>query len=484
MRDTSLTDPPADGPAGRVADFLTQVFPAPRGFGIRLWDGTTLPAAGVPSFTLVISSPGSLRRMFRPPVELSLGEAYLRGDFRIEGDLAAAFDIAPAARAAFQSVRSAAKLGRMWFRLPDGRDDARFGVHTPAMLRGRQGSRQRDRAAIQYHYDVGNDFYRLFLDERMVYSCAYFPTGAEGLDGAQEAKLELICRKLRLRGGERLLDIGCGWGGMLIHAAQRYGIEGVGVTLSKAQLELGLERVRAAGLEGRVRLELRDYRDLEDGEFDRIVSIGMFEHVGRTGKAEYFDNVFRLLRPGGLFLNHAISDYPRTSGGGLPAWIRRQVDMRVVGNFQFRKRYIFPDGELMPVSEANLEAERAGFEVRDVENLREHYAHTIRHWLDRLRARREEAVAVAGEAIFRLWELYLAGCIYHFDEGRIALHQSLLARTDAGRVNLPWSRADLHRDEILRTVPVSSAEPITGTPTPDPVRTETPAPHPSPAAPA
>lgn len=481
MRDTSLTEPP-DGAAGRAADFLTRIFPEPRAFGIRLWEATHLPAAGTATFTLVINSPGSLRRMFRPPVELSLGEAYLRGDFRIEGDLASAFAIAPAARSAFHSAASVARLGRLWSRLPDGEDDARYGVYAPADLRGPQGSRQRDRAAIQYHYDVGNDFYRLFLDERMVYSCAYFPTGQEGLDDAQQAKLELICRKLRLRGGERLLDIGCGWGGMLIHAAQRYGVEGVGVTLSQAQLELGRERVRAAGLEGQIKLELRDYRDLGDADFDRIVSIGMFEHVGRTGKAEYFEQVFRLLRPGGLFLNHAISDYPRAEVNGVAARIRRQIDTRLVGNFQFRKRYIFPDGELMPVSEANLQAERAGFEVRDVENLREHYALTIRRWLERLRLRRDEAVDLAGEPLFRLWELYLAGCIYHFDEGRIGLHQSLLARTDAGRVNLPWSRADLHRGENHRSMPSPAApsQPLT----PDPARTETPPPHPLPAAPA
>src|SRR5690606_37835938 len=181
-------------------------------------------------------------------------------------------------------------------------------------------------------------------------------------------------------------------------------------------------------------------------EFDRIVSIGMFEHVGRTGKAEYFDNVFRLLRPGGLFLNHAISDYPRTTEGGLAAWIRRQVDMRVVGNFQFRKRYIFPDGELMPVSEANLEAERAGFEVRDVENLREHYAETIRHWLRRLRQRQKEAIEIAGEPLYRLWELYLAGCIYHFDTALISVNQSLLVRAADRRAGLPGSRADLYRE--------------------------------------
>src|SRR5690606_20543589 len=215
---------PADSPAARAAAFLDRVFPSPRSFDIRLWDGTSLAGTGERDFTLVVRSPGSLRRMFSPPVELSLGEAYLRGDFDVEGNLSEAFEIAPAAVAAVSSPAAVAALARLWLRLPGADHDAEYGVHRPAQLKGRLGSRQRDRAAIQYHYDVGNDFYQLFLDRRMVYSCAYFPTGSEGLDEAQEAKLDLICRKLRLGGGERLLDIGCGWGGMLIYAAQRYGI--------------------------------------------------------------------------------------------------------------------------------------------------------------------------------------------------------------------------------------------------------------------
>ncbi|HET7322480.1 MAG TPA: cyclopropane-fatty-acyl-phospholipid synthase family protein, partial [Longimicrobiaceae bacterium] len=311
MSDTSLAARPAAGTkAGRAASFLEHIFPAPRSFAIRLWTGETLPAAGTPDFTLVVSSPGSLRRMFRPPVELSLGEAYLRRDFSVEGDLSAAFEIVPVARQAFRSAGSVAALAMEWLRLPDGDAgrETQLGTHVPARLRGRRGTRDRNQAAIQYHYDVGNEFYQLFLDRRMVYSCAYFPGGTEDLDSAQEAKLELICRKLRLRAGEQLLDIGCGWGGMLIHAAQHYGVEGVGVTLSRAQLELGRERVRAAGLERRVQLELCDYRELEGRPFDKIVSVGMFEHVGRVGQAEYFAQAFRLLSPGGLFLNHAISD--------------------------------------------------------------------------------------------------------------------------------------------------------------------------------
>lgn len=446
MSETSLAAlTTVDAATERTANFLDRVFPPPRAFAIRLWNGRVLPAAGTPEFTLVIASPGSLRRMFRPPVELSMGEAYLRGDFDVEGDMTAAFEIVPVARQAFSTPGRAASLAVEWLRLPNASADAELGVHSPARLHGRRGSRDRDQAAIQYHYDVGNDFYQLFLDRRMIYSCAYFPSGGEDLDTAQEAKLELICRKLRLRPGERLLDIGCGWGGMLIYAAQNYGIEGFGVTLSRAQLELARERVREAGLEERIQLELMDYRDIRDRTFDKIVSIGMFEHVGRVGIDEYFAHTHSLLAPGGLFLNHGIADRPKTVASGVSGWAKRTLDNTLVGNYQFRTRYIFPDGELMPVSEANLAAERAGFEVRDVENLREHYAQTIRHWLARLRERREEAIESAGEAIYRLWELYLAGCIYHFDTARISINQSLLARPLSGRVELPWSREDLYR---------------------------------------
>ena len=447
MTETSLAILSAAGAdTARTTTFLDRVFPPPRSFAIRLWNGETVAGGpGDSPFTLALTSPGSLRRMFRPPVELSLGEAYLRGDFHVEGDMAAAFEIVPVAREAFRRPSDAASLALQWLRLPDGRLDSGYGVHAPARLRGRRGSRGRDQAAIQYHYDVGNDFYQLFLDERMVYSCAYFPTGTEELDAAQEAKLEHICRKLRLRAGERLLDIGCGWAGMLIHAAKEHGIKGMGVTLSQAQLELGRQRVREAGLEDRITLELRDYRDLGGEPFDKIVSVGMFEHVGREGLPEYFAQAFRLLRPGGLFLNHGISDRPKVRTPSAAAWASRALDSTLVGNYHFRTRYIFPDGGLVPVSEANIEAERAGFEVRDVENLREHYAHTVRHWLERLRARRQEATRIAGEPIYRLWELYLAGCVYHFDTGKLSINQSLLARPAGGRVTLPWSRADLYR---------------------------------------
>ena len=440
MLQSSVALSQASDPAiERTATFLDLVFPEPRAFAIRLWDDTVLPGSGSAPFTLTLSSPGSLRRMFRPPLEMAMGEAFLRGDYDFEGDICSAFGVMQSARSLAHSPRNVLELARLWMGLPADSAPVENELGG-ARLAGSVHSKDRDRAAIQYHYDVGNDFYHLFLDRRMVYSCAYFPSGHEDLDAAQEAKLELICRKLRLQPGERFLDIGCGWGALLIHAAQRFGVQATGVTLSEEQCRLARERVREAGLEGRVTVELRDYRDLR-GQFDKVSSVGMFEHVGRSHLPEYFGQVFQLLRPGGLFLNHGISNRPLTPKPPL----KRLLDQVVVGNFTFRKRYIFPDGELVPVSEVNAEAERAGFEVRDVENLREHYARTLRHWVQRLEAQRGEAIRIGGERIFRLWRLYMAACAYHFERGMISVNQTLLARQEHdGRVPLPSSRADLY----------------------------------------
>lgn len=428
----------------RIVDFLDLVFPPPRNFDIRLWDGQLLSALGTPEFTLVLRSPGSLRNMFRIPVELSLGEAYLRGDFDIEGDLVSAFALPHTARGVSKSATSAVSLVLQWLGLPRSPQSTFFASRGPALLSGPEHSRDRDRAAIQYHYDVGNDFYRLFLDRRMVYSCAYFSTPEHDLESAQEAKLEHICRKLRLRPGERILDIGCGWGALLIYAAERCGVEGVGVTLSEEQHRLALERVAASGLADRIRIERSDYRDLGDDSFDKIVSVGMFEHVGRDRFSEYFDHVFRLLRPNGLFLNHSIANQARPKPTGAAGLLARSLDQILLGNETFRKRYIFPDGELAPLSTANLQAEMAGFEVRDVENLREHYALTIRQWLQRLRDNRQEAIDLAGDAMFRLWEMYLAACIYHFDTARTNINQTLFAKHANGECALPLTRDHLY----------------------------------------
>ncbi|MFQ5814038.1 MAG: class I SAM-dependent methyltransferase [Anaerolineae bacterium] len=409
-------------------------------FDVRLWNGETLPAgSGEARFTLVLSHPGALRRMFRPPIELSLGEAFIHGDFDIEGDIHAAVAWIDSLSHIPLSAGDLFALVRQLAKLPGGGESRHTG-RGPARLSGEGHSRARDRAAITYHYDVGNEFYALWLDRRMVYSCAYFPTGAEGLDTAQECKLEHICRKLRLQPGERLLDIGCGWGGLVMYAAQKYGVTALGVTLSEKQAAFAAERIAAAGFDGQAMVTLQDYRDLSGETFDKIVSVGMFEHVGRSHLPEYFTHTYHLLKPGGLFLNHGISRRARMPTQGWRAFAERYV----LGSGAFVQRYVFPDGELVPVSEACLVAERAGFEVRDVENLREHYALTLHHWVKRLEAHQAEAVDVTDEATYRTWRLYMAGAAHGFEVGNINVNQTLLAKPVGGRSHLPLTRADLY----------------------------------------
>ncbi len=431
----------------RTAQLLEQLFPSPRSFGLRLWDGTELPADGRPPFHLILNHPGALRRMFKPPIELSMGEAFILNDFDIEGDIFSAFPLMESIATRSFSAGEIVGIGLGLSALPSS-SPARAQGRGPAQLRGAVHSRERDLVAVQYHYDVGNDFYSLWLDRNMQYSCGYFPGGAEDLDAAQERKMEHICRKLRLQRGERLLDIGCGWGGLARYAAKHYGVEVLGVTLSKNQKAYADEHIARAGpfdmlratLQGRVAVELKDYRDLGDASFDKIVSVGMFEHVGRSHLPEYFAQVYRLLKPGGLFLNHGIS-----RRAGLEENKQGFVQQRIFGRGSFLQRYIFPDAELIPVSDVNGMAENAGFEVRDVENLREHYALTLRNWVKRLAARRQEAVKASDEVTYRTWRLYMSASAHGFESGRINVNQTLLTKmTREGRSNVPFSRADLY----------------------------------------
>ena len=396
-----------------------------RRFSLRLWDGTTLgDPAGAP-FTLCLNSPGALRTAFRPPPDLNAGRAFAAGALTCEGDVEAAVDAFYAATTAStpaQYLRLLALLSKLpKERLPELRE---------ARLRGRTHSLARDRAAIGFHYDQPVEFYRAFLGSEMLYSCAYFDDGVTTLDGAQAAKLDYILRKLRVRPGDRLLDIGCGWGGLVLAAARR-GVRALGVTLSVEQHAEAQRRIAAAGLEDLARVELRDYRDLTGETFDAIASIGMFEHVGLRHYGAYFAKAFGLLAPGGLFLNHAIADTSRGSNGG-----------RIGG---FIDRFVFPDGELAPVSVTLAAAEKAGFDVRDVENLREHYMRTLRCWVRNIEAQRDAVVAATSEQTYRVWRLYMAGSAQGFRIGRLGLFQSLLGKPRAdGSVDVPATRRDLY----------------------------------------
>jgi len=429
----------ADPALHRTVDLLERLFSSPRRFGIRLWDGTELPEDGNPAFHLVFNHVGALRRMFKPPIELSLGEAFILNDFDIEGDIFSVFSLMESIATRSFSAGEIVSIGLGLSALPAS-GPARAQGRGPAQLHGAVHSRERDLVAVQYHYDVGNDFYSLWLDRNLQYSCGYFPTGAEDLDTAQERKMEYICRKLRLHPGEHLLDIGCGWGGLACYAASHYGARVLGLTLSKNQVSYAYEWIHRLGLDEQVCVKLIDYRDLRDVSFDKIVSVGMFEHVGSSHLTEYFAQVYRLLKPGGLFVNHGISRRA-VSEEDRKGFVQR----RIFGRGSFLQRYIFPDAELIPVSDVNVMAENAGFEVRDVENLREHYALTLRHWVRRLTARRKQAVQASDEVTYRTWRLYMSASAYGFESGNINVNQTLLAkRTPEGKSGVPFSRADLY----------------------------------------
>ncbi len=427
-----------------ASEFLSRMFPPPRPFSVRVGLAEALPATETPCFALVFSSAAALRRAFTPPMEQNLGNAYISGAIDVEGDLVAAYGAVLAAGGRItRSMSEVAALYRAWRTLPRG--ELAVAMTAPAELRGRRHTAARDQAAVRHHYDLGNDFYALFLDRRMIYSCAYFPSGNEDLDTAQELKLEHICRKLRLRSGERLLDVGCGWGGLLIHAVTRHGVSGVGITLSEQQHRLARQRVADLGLSDRIEIRLADYRTLGGESFDKAASVGMFEHVGEARLPEYFRRIHGVLRPGGLFLNHGLSRRAGTRPSRLRGWLTAPLRQMLMGQSQLT-RAVFPDTELIPLSEVNTVAEHAGWEVRDVEAWREHYATTLRHWVERLEARRDDAVRLAGEGTVRAWRLYFAASAYRFDVGLINVNQTLLAKPLAdGTVDLPPSRADLYR---------------------------------------
>ncbi|MDP9352335.1 MAG: cyclopropane-fatty-acyl-phospholipid synthase family protein [Chloroflexota bacterium] len=337
-------------------------------------------------------------------------------------------------QAKMQGMMDRLRVGQLLLTLPsDG--PLRTGRQA-AQQKGKLHSRERDQSVVSFHYDLSNEYFALWLDPRMVYSCAYFESPEDDLAKAQVRKLDYVCRKLRLQPRETLLDIGSGWGGLIIHAAKYYGVHATGVTLSQEQGKLAMERIRDAGLQGRCRVLIRDYRDVEEElGYDKLVSVGMFEHVGVDHLPEYFEKGWRLLKPGGVFLNHGISSSYEHS--------KRPVS-------QFIMKYVFPDGDLTPISTALRASEEAGFEVRDVESLREHYVLTLRHWVRRLEEVRDEAVRLTDEVTYRVWRLYMSASANGFRVGRYNLHQALLLKPHKdGRSGLPLTREDWYEAPVL-----------------------------------
>lgn len=392
---------------------LTTLLPALRDLELplrlRLWDGKEIDMGPAPSVTLEIRDPGLIPRLAHPSLAL-LGGAYVEGKLDLHGPLE-------------EVIRIGDEISRA------------LGDAHPQLPVREAHDKATDAEAISYHYDLSNAFYQLWLDRDMVYSCGYFETGCEDLDQAQQAKLRHLCRKLRLQPGDRLLDVGCGWGGLARFAAREYGAQVFGITLSAEQLRLGRERVAAEGLEGRVQLELLDYRDLPtDGQFDKVVSVGMFEHVGHANLPLYCQQLAAVVRPGGLVLNHGITS--------------RHTDGRPVahGAGEFIDRYVFPHGELPHLVEIGACISESGLEIVDVESLRLHYARTLQLWSERLESRLEEAQQLIPERALRIWRVYLAGCAYGFRRNWINLHQILASKPlPDGSHELPWTRADLYQ---------------------------------------
>lgn len=413
--------------AEAVLDELLREYPA-RDFAVELWDGTRWePHAGsFCRFTWHIHNPRALKAMLRPNRQLALAESYIYGDFDITGDILAMFPAAEQLMDLQLSPAQKVKLGALLLGLPSN-----YRPNPSGKLQGGLHTQARDRQVVRFHYDVSNDFYQLWLDRRMVYSCAYFESEQDGIDRAQAQKLDYLCRKLRLREGERLLDIGCGWGGLIIYAAQRYGVRATGITLSQRQLELAHQRIREAGLSSRCEALLLDYRDAAKlGEFDKIVSVGMVEHVGEAKLGDYFRTACSVLKPGGVFLNHGIGRAGSREKPTQPT---------------FTDVHVFPDGEMIPISTMLSAAEKCGFEVRDVENLREHYFLTLVQWLRRLEQNEDRATELVGEIRYRTWRLYLAGSAHYFRTGKLDLYQTLLVKNNDGGTGLPLTRRDWYQ---------------------------------------
>ncbi|ARP71840.1 class I SAM-dependent methyltransferase [Streptomyces pluripotens] len=424
--------------ASRLRRLAEQLLGVPLPVRVRAWDGSQDGPPDAPA--LVVRNRRALRRMLFPPGELGLARAWVSGDLDIEGDLYSVLDSMAGliwerdedARSFAQALRDPEvrvagyellKLTGLPFPPAPPREEVRRRRHLH--------TRSSDRRAISHHYDVGNDFYGIVLGPSMIYSCAYWEDGGT-LESAQRDKLELVCRKLGLTAGQRLLDVGCGWGSMAVHAAREHGVSVVGVTLSQEQAAHARKRVADEGLTDRVEIRVQDYRDVVDGPYDAISSIGMAEHVGAEPYLRYASDLYALLKPGGRLLNHQIARRPQQDEASY------EVD-------RFIDAYVFPDGELAPIGTTVTQLERAGFEVRDVESIREHYARTLRCWVTNLEADWDRAVRLSSPGRARVWRLYMAASALAFERNRIGVNQVLAVRTpESGASGLPLRTRTWH----------------------------------------
>jgi cyclopropane-fatty-acyl-phospholipid synthase len=403
-------------------------------FTVKLWDNSVLHIGkGISAFTLSIRSPAVIRQLVLHQDPIRLAEAYFDGEVEISGD----FNTAMGLRYYLENLKLPfqEKLLLAWRVLALKNAAMQLQRNqNKASAKKIKLSRENSVETIAFHYDVSNEFYKTWLDERMVYSCAYFESPTQDINQAQCNKLDYICRKLRLQPGESLLDIGCGWGALVCWAAKHYGVRAHGITLSCNQFEYALDEVNRQGLEGLVTIELRNYRDLARVEtYDKVASIGMFEHVGLKNLPTYFSIVHQVLKPGGLFLNHGITS-------DEPGWSRDVAT-------KFINRHIFPDGELDTVSNIQQRMEEAKFELLDVEGLRPHYALTLRNWVNRLDAKREEVIRLVGERTYRVWRLYMTGSALQFEQGATGIYQILAQRKQDGLPSLPLTRRDLYESK-------------------------------------
>lgn len=421
-------DTPAATVAGReILECLLAGYGGP--VAVRLWNGERVHGKADAPCTVIFRQPSVLRHLVLHQDLVHLAESYVARELDVEGDMVSLFGLTEHAHELHFSWPDKWRILRRILRLPRSQTSGSLAVRG-----GRTVQHHNTKESVAHHYDVSNDFYRLWLDPEMVYSCAYFRNPDQSLASAQQEKLDYICRKLRLEPGQQLLDIGCGWGALAIWAARHYGVQVHGITLSEQQHRYASERVRREGLAGQVGIELRDYRDLPEGaRYDRIVSVGMFEHIGVANFPLYFGTVKRVLKPGGLFLNHGITN---------------DTGWRDTPLTRFMNRYVFPDGELARISDVEDAMEQAGFEIIDVEGLRYHYALTLHHWVQALQTHREQAVAIVGEATYRVWRLYMAGCAYYFNEGSINVYQVLTGSAHQPLAT-PLRRDDLYKKDCL-----------------------------------